>query len=66
MLSIRHILFLITLTLVAIFPVKCDEGDDDDIIDLSKITVFPEYSHNIRAGYLNITTFNQAFYYIFA
>ena len=39
---------------------------DDDLIDISNITVFPqEYGHKIRAGYLNITAYNQAFYYLF-
>jgi hypothetical protein len=51
---------------MVVLPAQCDQGDDDDIIDIDKIPVFPNYDHNISAGYLNITTFNQAFYYIFA
>lgn len=40
---------------------------DEDLIPLENITVFPSsYDHNLRAGYLNITPYNQAFYYLFA
>ena len=45
--------------------VSCER--EDDLIDISNITVFPQdYSHDLRAGYLNITAYNQALYYILA
>jgi hypothetical protein len=42
-------------------------AEDEDVIDISKITVFPSYtSAKLRAGYLSITPYTQSFYYILA
>lgn len=56
------VMSLLTTTYAAPFA---SLDSDSDLIDISNITVFPEYTHNIRAGYLNLTAYNQAFYYIF-
>jgi hypothetical protein len=52
------------LLILCLSAVSCQ---DEDLIDISNITVFPQdYEHNLRAGYLNITAYGQAFYYLFA
>lgn len=58
-------LFLFFLCLIlALRTGSCQS--DEDLIDISNITVFPQdYQHNLRAGYLNITPYEQAYYYIF-
>jgi len=48
------------------FSTICQEVDDD-IIDITNITIFPQdYNSKIRAGYLAVTYNTQLFYYIFA
>lgn len=64
MLTVKAILILAIIQIILCTPFDSAEPDDD-IIDLSNITVFPEYDHTIRAGYLNLTAYNQAFYYLF-
>ena len=58
-------LFLFFLCLIlALRTGSCQS--DEDLIDISNITVFPQdYQHNLRAGYLNITPYEHAYYSIF-
>lgn len=52
--------------LLFILVITVRTQSDEDLINISNITVFPQdYQHNLRAGYLNITPYEQAFYYIF-
>jgi hypothetical protein len=54
------------LFVASLIAVLSQAQRDEDLIDISNITVFPpDYQHNIYAGYLNITAYEQAFYYIF-
>ena len=66
---IRQLPTLLALLLLLALPALCiftEDQDDEDLIDISNITSFPQdYSHNIRAGYLNISSYNAAFYYLF-
>lgn len=66
-LQIMIVLALFSATAVIVSSAPFGAVDpDEDLIDLSNITVFPkDYAHNIRAGYLNLTAYNQAFYYLF-
>lgn len=52
--------------IVSLITVLTRAQSDEDLIDIANITVFPQdYSHKIYAGYLNITPYEQAFYYIY-
>lgn len=47
----------------------CSQVDEiDDLLNITKFNpVFPQdYNYPIRAGYLNITPYNQALYYLLA
>ena len=55
----------IVVTIVALISSGCKCAREDDEVVLSNITVFPQdYDHKLRAGYLNITAYNLAFYYL--
>jgi hypothetical protein len=36
---------------------------EDDLVNTTMIEEFPEYEHDVYAGYLNITLYDKAFYY---
>lgn len=52
--------FLLVFALLAMAS-----ADDDDVINIDNIPVFPSYSSaKIRAGYLSVTPYTQSFYYV--
>ena len=57
---------LLSLLILTTIFLSASSQKDEDIIDITNITIFPQdYKHNISAGYLNVTPNNQALYYIF-
>lgn len=55
---VNLLLFFFTLIILG-------KSDDEDIIDITKINVFPQdYKTKLRAGYLSVTPYTQSFYYI--
>lgn len=56
---------LIELSFALLLLTLTAAQDDGDLVDLKKITKFPkDYQGDIYAGYLDLVSFNQAFYYI--
>ncbi len=57
-------IIVILLTLFNLYFLGVGQ-QEDDVIDISKITVFPQdYKPKLRAGYLSITQNTQSLYYI--
>ncbi len=57
-----------SIVLISSFLLSCCVNcqSKEDLVDLKNITMFPQnYTHDIYAGFLNITPFAKSLYYIF-
>lgn len=55
------------LVIVLVIFLVTSQSAEDDLIDISKIDMFPQdYQHRIYSGYLEISFPNKKFHYMYA
>lgn len=55
------------LTIFLVLAFVCAQDSDEDLVDISKIDMFPQdYQHRIFSGYLTLSFSGKKFHYMYA